>query len=427
MLDEMAIKRHVSLDGFRYCGFVDFGNGIEDDSSPVAKDALVFMAVHVNGSWKVPFAYFFIDGLSGSERANLVKICIERLSDVGIKVCSVICDGPSCHFNMLSHLAAQVLSSSVADAIDFCRDVVKMKQFEGSEATVIFIRTFDHFFDVLNSRNPFAKGYKSALRVANKSTLNGFLDMAFEYILGLKDASGQKMYTTRRKTGFVGFLVAIKSTKGLFHDLVESENAPMKYLLMYKFSQDHLELFIGAIRSAGGFNNNPNAQQFTAAYKRLLMSSSIKGSQGNCIKQDATEVLHLVDDSYNDKNNVSLSNAALIRKYDQQERIPIQSEHDYHDSPNFAILSEYKEAAVSYIAGNVARMAEKRLLCMDCCAALGSKHNTANSRFLALKNRGGLFKPTQSVIAVCKETEKSFSRMLVSTGGNLPQCAGLSP
>ena len=328
---------------------------------------------------------------------------------------------------MKVNLAAQALSSSVADPIDFCRDVLKMKQFEGSEATVIFIRTFDHLFDVLNSRNPFAKGYKSAIRVANKSTWNGFLDMAFEYILGLNDASGQKMYTTRRKTGFVGFLVAIKSTKGLFHDLVESENAPMKYLLMYKFSQDHLELFFGAIQSAGGFNNNPNAQQFTAAYKRFLMRSSIKGSQGNCIKQDATEVLHLVDDSYNDNNNVSLSNAALIRKYDLQERIPIQSEHDYHDSPNFAILSEYKEAAVSYIAGYVARMAEKRLLCMDCCAALGSKHYTAKSRFLAFKDRGGLFKPTQSVITVCKETEKCFNRMLVSIGGNLPHCAGLSP
>jgi len=39
----------------------------------------------------------------------------------------------------------------------------------------------------------------------------------------------------------------------------------MKYLLTYKFSQDHIELFFGAVRSTGGFNNNPTA------YKRLLM------------------------------------------------------------------------------------------------------------------------------------------------------------
>ena len=47
----------------------------------------------------------------------------------------------------------------------------------------------------------------------------------------------------------------------------ERKEAPMKYILTYKFSQDHLELFFGAIRSSGGFNINPTAQQFTAACK----------------------------------------------------------------------------------------------------------------------------------------------------------------
>ncbi len=56
------------------------GDGVEDDDcSPVAKDALVSMVVCINGSWKVPCGYFLIDGLSGSERANLVKVCLQRL------------------------------------------------------------------------------------------------------------------------------------------------------------------------------------------------------------------------------------------------------------------------------------------------------------------------------------------------------------
>ena len=108
MVDEMAVKKHVSWDGKRYRGFVDFGNGIEDDSAPVAKDALVFMAVNINGYWKVPSAYFFVDGLSGSERANLVTICIQRLSATGVNVTSLICDCPSCHFTMLSTLGASL-------------------------------------------------------------------------------------------------------------------------------------------------------------------------------------------------------------------------------------------------------------------------------------------------------------------------------
>jgi len=169
----------------------------------------------------------------------------------------------------------------VADAIEYCTSSLKLKQFEGSEATVKFIRLLDHLFDILNSRNPCAKGYKSALRLQNKHLWSTFLSQAYQYLYQLKDLQGTVMHKTRRKTGFIGFMAAIESVKGIFEDMVGSEAAPLKYLLTYKMSQDHLELFFGAVRSAGGFNNNPTAQQFTAAYKRLLMRSSIKAPNGN--------------------------------------------------------------------------------------------------------------------------------------------------
>ena len=105
----MAIRKHVSWDGKKYRGYVDLGNDAEvDDSAPVAKDALVFMVVGLNKSWKVPVGYFFIDGLSGLERANLVKLCIKKLHDVGVDVISLVCDGPSCHFAMLRALGANM-------------------------------------------------------------------------------------------------------------------------------------------------------------------------------------------------------------------------------------------------------------------------------------------------------------------------------
>ena len=101
MLDEMAIRRHVAWNGEKYHGF-DLGCGVDDDDSlSVAKDALVIMVVCINKSWKVPLGYFFIDGLTGQERANLVRIAMERLSQVGAKAVSLTCDGPSCHFLML--------------------------------------------------------------------------------------------------------------------------------------------------------------------------------------------------------------------------------------------------------------------------------------------------------------------------------------
>ena len=274
MLDEMSIRKQVSWDGKQFTGYVDLGNGVEDDdSAPVAKDALVLMVVFVNGSWKVPCAYFFLDGLSGVERANLVTVCLQRLWDTGAGVASVTFDGPSCHLTMstelgaslttenlkpyfphpvqpekkvhilldvchmlklirntlgdggiivdgsgkkifwkyiddlhklqdneglrlgnklkTSHikwrqqkmkvnLAAQTFSSSVADAIEYCTSTLKLPQFQCSEATVKLIRLFDHLFDVLNSRNPLAKGYKSALRIENKNSWSQFLDHAIQ-------------------------------------------------------------------------------------------------------------------------------------------------------------------------------------------------------------------------------------------------------
>ena len=518
MIDEMAIKKHVFWDGKRFCGYVDLGND-DDDSLPVAREALVFMVVCVNSSWKVPCAYFFIDGLGGSERANLVKICIERLSDAGIKVISLTCDGPSCHFSMMSHLgaslkipnlkpyfphpkadnehdkvytlldvchmlklirnclsacgilldnenkeirwkyledlqelqeseglllanklkkahihwwqqkmkvnlAAQAFSSSVADALEFCCKELNLTKFHGCEPTVRFIRIFDHLFDILNSRNPCAKGYKAALRVSNKHVWAAFLDDAYEYILGLKNSAKEEICKTKRKTGFIGFLVAIKSFKGIFHDFVEVSEAPLKYVLTYKFSQDHLELFFGAVRAAGRCNNNPTALQFTAAYKRLLLRSSIQGGIGNVQKRDQTDILHMISDtcSVNGKQ-ITTSDAALIR-YDLTERT-LSEKNDYADAPQMTPLSEYKNASISYIAGYVAKMAENRLLCIDCCKSLGSRKHSHESAFLKFKDRGGLFKPTKSVIKVCEESEKSIQKMLNVTNGKLPLSTGI--
>ena len=113
MLDEMAIKKHITWDDFKFCGYVDIGSGIDDDTTPVAKDTLVFITVCINATWKVPCAYFFIDGLSGTEQANLAKLCIQWLPDFGVTVASVTYDGPSCHLSMLSGLGASLNPESL--------------------------------------------------------------------------------------------------------------------------------------------------------------------------------------------------------------------------------------------------------------------------------------------------------------------------
>ena len=51
---EMAIKHQIEWDGKRYYSFVDMGTELDDDSIPVAREALVFMVNSVNGSRKLP-------------------------------------------------------------------------------------------------------------------------------------------------------------------------------------------------------------------------------------------------------------------------------------------------------------------------------------------------------------------------------------
>jgi hypothetical protein len=56
----------------------------------------------------------------------------------------------------------------------------------------------------------------------------------------------------------------MKAVVGLA-DLVNAENPVLKYLLTYKMSHDHLELFFSAVQACGGWNNNPTTRQFVAA------------------------------------------------------------------------------------------------------------------------------------------------------------------
>ncbi len=79
---------------------MDIANGISDDSNPPATDALahVFPAVSVGESWNVALGYFFIAGMNGEERANLVNTCFSKLHAVNVRGISLTCDGPSAHF-----------------------------------------------------------------------------------------------------------------------------------------------------------------------------------------------------------------------------------------------------------------------------------------------------------------------------------------
>lgn len=94
-------------------------------------------------------------------------------------------------------LAVQLLSESVADALDFCRVELKLKQFEKSEATAEFLRVFNDAFDVLNSRKWSDFGYEKALCTENIDELDKFIENSICYIKSMRMLDGTHLISSQ--------------------------------------------------------------------------------------------------------------------------------------------------------------------------------------------------------------------------------------
>ncbi|CAH1725924.1 unnamed protein product [Aphis gossypii] len=156
--------------------------------------------------------------------------------------------------------AAQTLSSGVADAIEYLCQKGE-PSFTNSQATVYFIRQIDRLFDILNSRIPFSKGYKSPIHAGNINTITSVFNDTTDYLKTLK-YDGNPLILGGRKMFILGFIVTMSSTIRIAYKLLYRSQSPLKFVLTYKMLQDHLELFFGYVRARGSSNNNPNCVQF---------------------------------------------------------------------------------------------------------------------------------------------------------------------
>lgn len=185
-------------------------------------------------------------------------------------------------------LAVQTLSASVGDALEYCAKDLNITAFQRSEATVTFCRNINYIFDVLNTRNFLGSTpYKKPLYKGNETFLESFIEESITYLSSLKSNNHTGILLT-------GCLISLKI---FFNDVIKTDI--LKFLLSYKLSQDHLEMFFSAIRRRGGFSNNPTAWQFEQAYKRLLVHTEIISSDtANCLAQDETSILNVSSNTF---------------------------------------------------------------------------------------------------------------------------------
>ena len=113
------------------------------------------------------------------------------------------------------------------------------------------------------------KGFKSPIIKSKPSTEQNQVRKVCKELLSLKASNNQILVENRRKSFILGFVSAAKAIIAIAEDLLVRVSNQLKYLLTYKFSQDHIELLFSCIRSCGGFNNNPNALQLKLPFDRF--------------------------------------------------------------------------------------------------------------------------------------------------------------
>lgn len=169
-------------------------------------------------------------------------------------------------------------------------------------------------------------------------------------------------------------------------------------------SQDHLELFFGAIRSKGGFNNNPTARQFQAAYKHLLVQVQIVGSKaGNIADFGTINILNCTSITRSDEGDDLEKNDKFL---EMENKIS-------HDIKEYSFLSSdswnltlYAEDIVGYITGFIVRKLRNCLNCAKCLSLLESE--SVMSSLQQRKTYGRLVRASKLVIEICKGAEKFF-------------------
>ena len=172
----------------------------------------------------------------------------------------------------------------------------------------------------------------------------------------------------------------------------------MSFLLSYKVSQNHIEIFFGKILSHGGFTNNPTARQFASVYKRIFVHNGVRDvMRGNCVTLEHVRILtassNIKTPSYVSTvairalNNATMKYRLLVEdglSYEQKT-----NDNCYPCHPNFFCNNSIIEKnTISYIAGFVTKRLKENITCETCAGALiseGSKFYY-NTEFISIKS-----------------------------------------
>ena len=215
--------------------------------------------------WRYVTEFYYLD------KANAIRMA-PKLQDKHINLPPFA--------SMRVNLAAQILSHSVAAGISTLCILGHLDA--EAKHTASFIESFDQLFNVFNS-NSLKCSQKFRHAIQNGSGHVQFLKDAMKFIESVKLTSGRALPCLN------GWKISIQSLLSLWADL--SMNHDFKFLLTNRLNQDCLENMFSVIRSRRGHGDNPNPQEFLAAFRQIVVDKLLLPSESSNCQADIDKVL----------------------------------------------------------------------------------------------------------------------------------------
>ena len=204
----------------------------------------------------------------------------------------------------------------------------------------------------------------------------------------------------------------------LFH----SDN-PYKYLLTYKLSQDHLEMFFSYVRAIEGFNNNPNVLQLKYAFRKILLHNAITSSDKANVMMFEENISGSLFSFKTNRRCSRLSEMTNIDTFNgvtDADTLKLDQE-SIENALKTTSMTFVTEHVLYYIAGYILRSILKSIDCDLCVESLLvpkqiSDHQYFTSPYgslVQIKNSGGLIQSSYFVYKIITTAEKIFHLTVV--------------
>ena len=269
--------------------------------------------------------------------------------------------------------AAELLSTRVSKAIDFL--------FPEDAAMASVIRVVDSYFDVFNSRIPYADkplrcGYGLKL-----SQQNVALDKMEQLISATRVGNHRALIPFQK-----GILMSIKSLRSLFPELAARYD--VSYLLTHRINQDCLESFFSQVRGASGYLRHPSPLDVIHNIRKLVASGTCGEIRSANTSLEDTEVL---------------TAEVLAETTDGAIKVSDNSAEKEIDVDMGDLLEKHEKAekgGLEYVAGFVAhklKLTHPELGISD-----------EGSGWISYIDRGGLTTPSERWMKQCQYLEHHF-------------------